>query len=879
MVIIFSLAMSGNLRAQTTHNVSPIDDIQAVIDDAVPGDTIMFAAGIYYPPSTILINKSLMLLGPQAGIDPRPSADTTRVPGDWVTEAIIDGGDDDGVLSRIFRITADDVVIDGLEVRNGTGDMIDSPGGSGISDVILRYNIIHHALGDEGVQLRDCTDCFIEFNHVFDIAQDGINLCCSSTGGTIKFNEVHDNYSENAAIYVYDSNNTTIKNNLVYDVHVNDGIKLGSKGGPDKNNTGGSILNNIVYNTNQDGISVYMSNTLVYGNEVYHSTSENGAIYVAYPVSDVTITNNFVHNNTLDTSKWGDPGAIMIGTAVDSKTVYVNFNCFSANSPYGVTNKAMDMLDATYNWWGDPSGPSGNGPGGGDSVSANVDFSDWLGSSPSCGPQTAMHYGDVTLSGGFQAGHFPDIWDLTACDLVMSFTYDGNGLVDDFGGSAHAWSELGVRAVGYCDFNPTSGSGVWLATDYEWSVDTFDGNADDNNNGIPNMNDLDLDDKLILQKTGGQGEGDYNLPSLPPNPWSNHGIWFDRDDVDPYQAQMWGAIDRVTYNTTGTYVVVITLRADSATLGTAYMTINGIQQGFYVPDWHSGPPDLSPAGMTFTGDMTQMQVFYGLYGYGATHSVDYKNITVTGALGDDQGPITSKVVATSNPVAVNTEVILTATVDDSTTGGSTIASAEYNIVDGSGGAMSAQDGDFDEVSEGVEAMIPALTEAGVYEVCVRGTDAAGNTGLEECIFLVVYDATAGFVTGGGWIMSPEGAYTADPLLTGKANFGFIARYKKGANVPIGNTEFQFNAGDLNFHSSSYDWLVVTGSNFARFKGTGTINGSGEYKFMLWAGDGEPDTFRIKIWTEDAFGVETIEYDNGMNKAIGGGSIVVHTKKK
>lgn len=117
--------------------------------------------------------------------------------------------------------------------------------------------------------------------------------------------------------------------------------------------------------------------------------------------------------------------------------------------------------------------------------------------------------------------------------------------------------------------------------------------------------------------------------------------------------------------------------------------------------------------------------------------------------------------------------------------------------------------------------------------------------------------------------------------TGKATFGFVAKYKKGASVPEGNTEFVFRAADLNFHSSSYDWLVVTGSDYARFKGTGTINGIGDYKFMLWAGDGTgtdgADTFRIKIWEEDGLGNETVIYDNGMNQAIGGGSIVVHTK--
>jgi hypothetical protein len=118
-------------------------------------------------------------------------------------------------------------------------------------------------------------------------------------------------------------------------------------------------------------------------------------------------------------------------------------------------------------------------------------------------------------------------------------------------------------------------------------------------------------------------------------------------------------------------------------------------------------------------------------------------------------------------------------------------------------------------------------------------------------------------------------------LTGKASFGFVAKYKKGADVPDGQTEFVFRAADLNFHSSSYDWLVVTGSDYARFKGTGTINGSGDYKFMLWAGDGTgtdgADTFRIKIWEEDESGNEAVIYDNGMDQAIGGGSIVVHTK--
>jgi hypothetical protein len=174
---------------------------------------------------------------------------------------------------------------------------------------------------------------------------------------------------------------------------------------------------------------------------------------------------------------------------------------------------------------------------------------------------------------------------------------------------------------------------------------------------------------------------------------------------------------------------------------------------------------------------------------------------------------------------------------------------------------------------------------GVYTVTLTVTDMAEASDQSCYQYVVVYDAQGGFVTGGGWIMSPEGAYAPDPLLTGKANFGFVAKYKKGATTPDGETEFRFKAGDLNFHSTEYQWLVVAGPQ-AKFKGDGTVNGEGGYGFMLTARDGEvsggggTDRFRIKIWDKDS---EQVVYDNQMGDAddadaateIGGGSIVIH----
>lgn len=246
---------------------------------------------------------------------------------------------------------------------------------------------------------------------------------------------------------------------------------------------------------------------------------------------------------------------------------------------------------------------------------------------------------------------------------------------------------------------------------------------------------------------------------------------------------------------------------------------------------------------------------------------------------DDEGPLTTNVVADPNPAPAGSSFVLDALVDDTTTGGSIVASAEFGLDGGmTWSSMDSQDGVFDEVTEAVTVMVP-VSEASVLEVCVRGTDALGNIGPQDCIMVAVFDPDGGFVTGGGWIDSPAGAYVNDPSLTGKATFGFVSKYKKGASVPTGNTQFRFKAGDLSFSSTTYEWLVVNqaGSN-AQYKGSGTINDavspSGElYRFMLWAGDTDPDTFRIKIWYEN--GADVVVYDNAFDQAIGGGSIVIH----
>jgi PKD repeat protein len=224
--------------------------------------------------------------------------------------------------------------------------------------------------------------------------------------------------------------------------------------------------------------------------------------------------------------------------------------------------------------------------------------------------------------------------------------------------------------------------------------------------------------------------------------------------------------------------------------------------------------------------------------------------------------------------ALNTTVSLTALVSDASSYDTLTCSVDWDNGTTTSGTISA-----DACSAG-----RTYSAAGVYtiEMTVVDDDSGSDT---ESVLVVVYDASAGFVTGGSWINSPAGAYKPDQILSSQATFGFVSKYHKGANVPEGNTEFEFATGGFEFASSSYEWLVVNqdGSN-AQFKGTGLVNSapdpnSDAYKFMVWASDGAnagiDDTFRIRIWWEDSNGVEHDVYDSGVNQTLGGGNIVIH----
>jgi hypothetical protein len=260
-----------------------------------------------------------------------------------------------------------------------------------------------------------------------------------------------------------------------------------------------------------------------------------------------------------------------------------------------------------------------------------------------------------------------------------------------------------------------------------------------------------------------------------------------------------------------------------------------------------------------------------------TGSVTVKNVApvITGTT-PAFGALYAK-TATSNPT-----VTTSTTFTDAGTADTHTCSIVWDDGTSSNGTVTETNG------SGTCTATHTYTTPGVYTFRVTITDDDGGSSYVDWM-VVVYDASAGFVTGGGWIDVQAGSYLPDKTLAGRANFGFNSQYKKGATVPTGNTEFQFQVANLNFHSEDFSWLVVSGFK-AQFKGTGTINGAGNYDFTLTAYDGDiggpgqtgADRFRIVI-TNHATGAVVFDNRNGasmdMDSAnpqnIAGGSIVIH----
>lgn len=142
----------------------------------------------------------------------------------------------------------------------------------------------------------------------------------------------------------------------------------------------------------------YIDDNMIANN---NATQQGGGIYCSdsalggmLPPRPIRITNNrIISNNAPDGSGilccWFSTARIEYCTisanmgdgvySVSNANPVIHYNNISDNRGYGVRNKDLAvMVAAENNWWGDPSGPGGYGPGTGDEISDNVSFIPWF---------------------------------------------------------------------------------------------------------------------------------------------------------------------------------------------------------------------------------------------------------------------------------------------------------------------------------------------------------------------------------------------------------------------------------------------------------------------------------------------------------------------
>lgn len=221
---------------------------------------------------------------------------------------------------------------------------------------------------------------------------------------------------------------------------------------------------------------------------------------------------------------------------------------------------------------------------------------------------------------------------------------------------------------------------------------------------------------------------------------------------------------------------------------------------------------------------------------------------------DNSAPIVGAITVSTNPVKINTSVSVNATFTDSDTSDTHAAVWNWGDNTTSVGSVTENNGS-GSVSES-----HIYTTAGTYIISVTVTDNHGASDTASYSSIVVYDHSAGFITGSGSFNSQAGAYASNPNVEGELKFNMQAKYKRNNTTPTGKVNLDFKKANFSFDSNSLQWLVINGGK-AQLKGIGTINGSGNYIIFLTALDGSQtsgiDKIRIKI-TDSS---NNIIYDN------------------
>ncbi len=473
--------------------------IQDAIDAAEDGDTIYVDVGTYN--ENIVIDKELSLQG--------EDKDTT----------IIDGGKSGKVVS----IVSDNVLLSGFTVINSGSTPLEDGAIvlQGANHCTIEDNIVSNN-GGVGIGLQLSDGNTIQNNTLDNNNIAGIGLLGSSNN-TVQLNESRNTRSMSGQfgygliIDNFEGTNpptTTIfsKNNVIGSSEVDlnngpntfadnegDGIYIGW--GCDNN----SIVNNIIDRNGNDGIYLWKSGTNQIINNEVSENQEAGIQLMASPNN--TISGNTIVNSNIGVwlrSGWTQYKPHQADHLAMSENNDITNNNIYGNSVFGIKYEQNDYeyddgisIDATLNWWGHITGPSGEGSGHGDKVSTNVTYQEWL-----CEPYKTGWYsidGSCAMRDigfGYGSGINGDVSDPGMCNVYTNDT-----------------SLPGNKALQILQFHTLSGAEYYMIQGYRWNGSKWLASGtpydpEEYANGKPNV-EFSIDNGVATYKTGATNEGIY----------------------------------------------------------------------------------------------------------------------------------------------------------------------------------------------------------------------------------------------------------------------------------------------------------------------------------------------------------------------------------
>jgi len=322
-----------------------------------------------------------------------------------------------------------------------------------------------------------------------------------------------------------------------------------------------NVLDNVISANTGIGLQVGEGETLSDSKATIRcNTIDNNTEWGIYMVVEHSLV-DISGNHILANGTSGAQGGIYIeGSELDLAGIHQN--SIDGNYDWGLLNDSAETLDATYNWWGDASGPyqaSTNPTADGDEVSDEVDYTDWLLQKPAlCAeyvPETAT---PVTITVGDDSEDYSSIQaainaaspgniilvspgtyseDLTieksltlqSTDGAASTTIDGSVSIDivdaatvTFGGadvgftvtgsspgfvvSVSSWSQLTIQgnSINGCD-----GDGIETDWVRRWSVlSVLDNEIADNTDDGISINEIHRFGRVVIEANAISGNDD-----------------------------------------------------------------------------------------------------------------------------------------------------------------------------------------------------------------------------------------------------------------------------------------------------------------------------------------------------------------------------------